>query len=279
MNLLLIEPGELSPAGRARLSGRRARHLREVLGAEPGRVLRAGVIGGALGTAEVLAVAGESVEVRFDPSSEDAAEPLPRVDLVERVDLVLALPRPKGLRRILRLAAAMGVGRLDLVNAWRVEKSFFDSPVVAPEAIRRELVLGAEQGGTPRLPEVAVHRLLMPFLETLDRTSRGEPDGRLRLLGHPGADVPIEEAEGPGARGTLLAIGPEGGWIEKELGSFRDLGFRAVALGPWTLTTEAAVAVALGQLALLARIAPPPPPLPPRAGRKGAPTRPSSCES
>lgn len=251
MNLLLIEPGELAPDGRARLSGRRARHLREVLGAEPGRVLRAGVVGGAVGRAEVLSVTEAAVEISFDPSADRAepAEPLPRVDLV------LALPRPKALRRILRLAATIGVGRLDLVNAWRVEKSFFDSPVLAPDAIRRELVLGAEQGGTPRLPEVAVHRLLMPFLETLETLETGTGGGRDdrdRLLAHPVAEAPIEAA-GEGASGTLLAIGPEGGWIEKELGSFRDLGFRAVTLGPWTLTTESAVAVALGQLAVLSR--------------------------
>ena len=275
MNLLLIEPGELSPDGQARLSGRRARHLLEVLGAEPGRVLRAGVIGGAVEMAEVSAVTEAAVEISFE-ASDEPAEPLPAVDLV------LALPRPKALRRILRLAATMGVGRLDLVNAWRVEKSFFDSPVLAPEAIRRELVLGAEQGGTPRLPEVAVHRLLMPFLETLEILERepgGDRDDRHRLLAHPGAEVPIEGAAGREARGSLLAIGPEGGWIEKEVGSFRDLGFRAVTLGPWTLTTEAAVAVALGQLALVSRIAPPTPSLPPRAGRKGAPIRPSSCET
>lgn len=244
MNLLLIEPDELTPEGRAWLSGRRARHLRDVLGAEPGRGVRAGVVGGAVGRAEVLSVTEAAVEISFEPSAEPA-QPLPRVDLV------LALPRPKALRRILRLAATMGVGRLDLVNAWRVEKSFFDSPVLAPDAIRRELLLGAEQGGTPRLPEVAVHRLLMPFLETLD--PGGDRDDRHRLLAHPIAEAPIEEAAGQEASETLLAIGPEGGWIEKELGSFRNLGFRAVTLGPWTLTTESAVAVALGQLALVVR--------------------------
>jgi 16S rRNA (uracil1498-N3)-methyltransferase len=247
MNLLLIEPGELGDVGRVRLAGRRGRHLVRVLGAAPGRRLRAGVIGGATGSAEVVAVAGEVVEVRFTPDEDD--------DRVEEgaggVDLVLALPRPKALRRILRLVATMGVRRLDLVNAWRVEKSFFDSPVLEVPAIRRELALGAEQGGTTRLPEVAVHRLLMPFLETLEE---GRPEGR-RLLAHPGAPEPIEAVPAGGEAGTdlLLAIGPEGGWIEKELASFEGLGFRPVTLGPWTLTTEAAIAVALGQLSLLER--------------------------
>jgi 16S rRNA U1498 N3-methylase RsmE len=183
------------------------------MGAEPGRRLRAGVLGGATGSAEVLAVDGESVEVRFEPG--------PGPEEAGGVDLVLALPRPKALRRILRLTATMGVRRLDLVNAWRVEKSFFDSPVLEAGSIRRELVLGAEQGGTTRLPEVAVHRLLMPFLGAL--AEKGTDEGP-RLLAHPGAPDPIEavlEAVlGAGPRpllDPLLALGPEGGWIDREL--------------------------------------------------------------
>jgi RsmE family RNA methyltransferase len=249
VNLLLIEPGELAENGRVRLAGRRGRHLLRVLGAEPGRRLRAGVLGGATGSAEVLAVDGESVEVRFEPG--------PGPEEAGGVDLVLALPRPKALRRILRLTATMGVRRLDLVNAWRVEKSFFDSPVLEAGSIRRELVLGAEQGGTTRLPEVAVHRLLMPFLGAL--AEKGTDEGP-RLLAHPGAPDPIEavlEAVlGAGPRpllDPLLALGPEGGWIDRELASFEGLGFRPVTLGRWMLTTEAAVAVALGQVALLLR--------------------------
>jgi RsmE family RNA methyltransferase len=243
VNLLLIEPGELAENGRVRLAGRRGRHLLRVLGAEPGRRLRAGVLGGATGSAEVLAVDGESVEVRFEPG--------PGPEEAGGVDLVLALPRPKALRRILRLTATMGVRRLDLVNAWRVEKSFFDSPVLEAGSIRRELVLGAEQGGTTRLPEVAVHRLLMPFLGAL--AEKGTDEGP-RLLAHPGAPDPIEAVleAGPLPR-PILALGPEGGWIDRELASFEGLGFRPVTLGRWMLTTEAAVAVALGQVALLLR--------------------------
>lgn len=259
MNLLLIEPGELSGDGRARLAGRRGRHLVRVLGAEPGRRLRAGVVGGAAGTAEVRAVDGEEVEVVFRPDRPDREDEGGPPGTPDAVGLILALPRPKALRRILRLTATMGVRRLDLVNAWRVEKSFFGSPALAEEAVRRELVLGAEQGGTTRLPEVAVHRLLVPVLGTLEARALDGRRDRPRLLAHPGAPDPIEtpieaaRREPPPELGPLLAIGPEGGWIDEELASFRDLGFRPVTLGPWTLTTEAAVAVALGQLAMLLR--------------------------
>ncbi len=274
MNLLLLDPGEVGAGGSVRLTGRRADHLRRVLSVAAGRRLRAGVLGRGIGTARVTAVGGvdgvggERVDLILEGPWTTPSPPL--------ADLILALPRPKALRRILRLCAALGVGRLDLVNAWRVEKSYFSSPVLEPAAIERELRLGAEQGGTSRLPEVAVHRLFVPFLERFD----SEPPVRPRLLAQPGAsplgpsalsawvgastgsdDGQVAE---PGSTGAppppppsaqdgrpLLAIGPEGGWIEDELGSFDRAGFRPVSLGPWILTSEAAVAVAVGQLQVL----------------------------
>lgn len=268
MNVLLIEPAEIGSGRRVRLTGRRARHLVEVLRVEPGRIVRAGVVGGGLGTAEVLAVepesqaagasgdapgdppadrgdGGESVELRLD-ASDEAPPPPPAA-------LVLALPRPKALRRILRLVAAVGADRVDLVNAWRVERSYFASPVLEPGAIRRELILGAEQGGIPRLPEVRIRRFFVPFLDELRAEPVSAPP-RPRIVAHPGADPTLEEVVGVSLRHPpLLAIGPEGGWIEDELESFRAAGFRPASVGPWTLTTEHAVAVALGQLALLGR--------------------------
>ena len=51
----------------------------------------------------------------------------------------------------------------------------------------------------------------------------------------------------------MLAIGPEGGWIERELETFVERGFKPVSLGAPILRVEAAVAAALGQLLLLQR--------------------------
>lgn len=259
MNLLLIEPEELGPGGRVRLTGRRAGHLLRVIQVSQGQVLRAGVLGRGLGTARVVGVE-PGPETAVEVAIEGVGEVPDRVAGGPPVELILALPRPKALRRILRLVSAMGVRRVHLINAWRVEKSYFQSPLLEPEAIRKELLLGAEQGGTARLPEVSVERFFVPFVSGLEGPGpEGVEDRRPRLLAHPGAPV-IEavagEAGAPGAsldEGCVLAVGPEGGWVEAELASFDRAGFRRVSSGPWVLTTEAAVAVALGQVALLAR--------------------------
>lgn len=119
MNLLLLRPGELLADGTARLRGRRLLHAREVLRLSEGDVLRAGVLNGPLGTAELLRVGEDEMVLR--PALTEQPPPRPGVELL------LALPRPKALRKILPAAASLGVDRIVLVNAARVEKSYLTS--------------------------------------------------------------------------------------------------------------------------------------------------------
>ncbi len=243
MNLLLLDPGELA-GDRARLVGRRAAHLREVLGVGPGDRVRAGIVGGGVGEAQVLALDPDgAVEVAVS-----CQEPPPaRVP----VQLVLAVPRPKVLTRVLETAAAFGVERIDLVNAWRVDKAYLDSPRLAPEAVAEAVRLGAEQGAQTHLPEVRLHRRLMAYFDGL----AGLDDGGVgpRLCAHPRAALGMGSVGLAGAAlGTpvTLAIGPEGGWILREVDTFAARGFAVVSLGLPVLRVEAAIAAALGQLTL-----------------------------
>lgn len=263
MNLVLFDFGELEGLGAGEAGGvgpraveielspgdRRARHLVEVLRVGPGRTVRAGVVNGSPGRAEVLAVTAEGA-VRLALTFEGpAASPPPRPP----VDLLLAVPRPKALGRVLDAAAALGVGRIDLVNAWRVDKSYFDSPRLAPDRLIADLRRGLEQGGGTWLPEVAVHRRLMPVLEAPPASWTGA----LRLVAHPRQAAAIEERVPRGAAArVVLAIGPEGGWIERELDSLAERGFEAVTLSRAVLRVESAVTAALAELELLRRLSP-----------------------
>jgi RsmE family RNA methyltransferase len=47
---------------------------------------------------------------------------------------------------------------------------------------------------------------------------------------------------------VTLALGPEGGWVEAEVESFRRAGFETVSLGSRVLRTESAVAALVGRL-------------------------------
>ena len=248
MNLLLLDPAELAADGRVTLPAgdRRARHIRAVLRARPGQVLRAGVAGGATGRAEVIAIA-EGGAVSLAAVLDGPPSPRPPVDLV------LAVPRPKALSRALQTAAALGVGRIDLVNAWRVDRAYFDSPRLDPGALAEGARLGCEQGGSTWLPPVAVHRLFVPFIEAAAERWQG----RRLLVAHPRAEEPLERAAPPGDRTpAVVAIGPEGGWIDAELDTLRATGFAPVRLGAAVLRTEAALAALLAALELLRRLDP-----------------------
>ena len=240
MNLLLVEPAEVRD-DTVTLADRRAEHLRTVLGATPGARVRAGLVGGALGTAEVLSDDGTTIALRL-ALTEPPSTPL-------AIELVLAGPRPKVLSRTIEIAASFGVARIALTNAWRVDKSYLSSPRLLPDALAMSARLGAEQGATTHVPEIAVHRRLMELLDT--RWPAGSPAG-MRLIAHPGAP-PIESVV-TSREPITLAIGPEGGWIAREVETFVARGFAPVSLGAPILRVEAAIAAALGQLVLLDRL-------------------------
>jgi RsmE family RNA methyltransferase len=258
VNLVLLEPEELREDGTARLLGRRAAHLTDVLRAAAGGRIRAGVIGGRWGEAEVLRIGDGEVVIR-PALDRDPPPPAP-------VALLLALPRPKVLRRVLQAVASMGVKQLVLLGSWRVEKSYWGSPALEADAIRAELVLGLEQGRDTVLPQVRVRRLFKPFVEDELDDVFPEP---VRLLADPSGAAPLEAltcprtsiaprsgagegARPPGPR-AALAVGPEGGFTAYEAGALRSRGFASFTLGDRILRVDTAVSFALGQVDLWLR--------------------------
>jgi RsmE family RNA methyltransferase len=236
----LLSPEEIDGAGRAILRDRRAAHVREVLGARVGQPLRVGLERGPLGTGVVRMVSDAAVELEVHCSGTSPAPP--------GIDLVLALPRPKVLARVLRTAATFGVGRIDVINAWRVDKSYWRSRVLAPAATAEALRRGCEQGMTTWVPVLHCERFFTGFLARAGAAG----DHRPRLVAHPGAENLSEVV--PQGGPAVVAIGPEGGWIEREVDALVALGFRPVSLGARVLSVEAAVAALLAQLELLQRL-------------------------
>ena len=160
------------------LADRRAEHLRRVIGVSSGRRRLAGIVGGGLGTAEVLADDGTAMALRLALTAPPVV-PLP-------IELVLAMPRPKVLTRVIEMAASFGVARIELTNAWRVDKSYLDSPRLGRCALAYALRFGAEQGATTHIPPLAIARRFMGLIDA--RWTWPTGDG---LVAHPGAH-PIE---------------------------------------------------------------------------------------
>lgn len=230
MNIILIEAGELDDLGHAVIGGRRALHIVSVLKTAPGDTIRVGVVDGPLGLATI--VAEENHAVRLRCAFESLVPPRPPVDLL------LALPRPKVLRRLWAQLAALGVGHIILTNAERVERNYFDTHVLTPECYRPLLIEGLQQARDTRLPIVSVHRQFRVLVED----QLGEvSDASVRLIADPRASASIAAVvRQQAARRVLLAIGPEGGWNPFELSLLEAHGFQTVSTGSRTLRSDTA---------------------------------------
>ena len=242
MNLILVRQEELEPGDRVTLGGERARHILSVLRAAPGATVRVGLLDGPRGLATLERIEGERVVLScaFEGNVPEAP----------RMDLLLAVPRPKVLNRLWPQLAALGVGRIVLANAAKVERCYFDSHVLAPEVSTPRLIEGLQQARDTRLPEVLVRRRFRPFVEDeLDALfARG-----LRLVADPGGRRRIGDFFPPSGRETparvLLAVGPEGGWVPFELELLRARGFELVGMGARALRTDTAC---IGLLSIVA---------------------------
>ncbi|QKF50927.1 16S rRNA (uracil(1498)-N(3))-methyltransferase [Pseudomonas graminis] len=234
MNLLLLEEADFIAADRVVLRDRRLKHMQEVHRSEVGDSLRVGRVNGLLGSARLLRL--EAREAELSVSFEHA--PPAKLPLT----LILALPRPKMLRRVFQTVATMGVPRVILVNSYRVEKSFWQTPFLEAAAIREQLILGLEQARDSVLPEIVIEKRFKPFVE--DRLP-AVVEGTLGLVGHPG-DFPAcpRAVEQP----VTLAIGPEGGWIPYEVDLLHASGLNPVQLGARILRVETAVTALLARL-------------------------------
>lgn len=234
MNLLLLTPQDCPQPNIAHLTGRRLQHVLAVHQAQIGQKLRVGMINGLMGEAEIIHLDKQSLQLQFQLTQVPPAK-LP-------LTLLLALPRPKMLKRILQTVATMGVERLVLMNSYRVEKSFWDSPFLQPQAIEDELILGLEQGKDTVLPQVILEKRFKPFVE--DRLPALSANS-LRLVAHPIAE---QHCPRDVQQAVTLAIGCEGGFISYEVDLLAQQGFVPVELGERILRVETAVTALIARL-------------------------------
>jgi 16S rRNA (uracil1498-N3)-methyltransferase len=235
MNLILLFQDDfIDNTSLVRLQGRRLKHVLEVHRASVGDVLCIGVLNGQIGFGKVtlLSQAVLEIEVRLERA------PPPALPLT----LILALPRPKVLRRVLRSVSSLGVKRVILLNCFRVEKSFWQSPFLNEAAVNEQLILGMEQARDTVLPEVLLRPLFKPFVED---ELPGIIKGTLSLAAHPAASNPCPRDV---KRAVSLAIGPEGGFIPYEMEKIIACGFAPVQMGERILSVETAVPALLARL-------------------------------
>lgn len=243
MNRILFEKDEIVD-GIATFGGERAEHVMNVLHGEVGQILKTGEIGGFIGT-------GVITGITRPPSSVSSPEITVACSHDKRslrpwVDLILAPPRPRVMKRLLPQLATMGVGRIFLVGAKKVEKDFWGATLLKPENCRPLLIDGLMQAGTSILPTLETRRNFRKFVkEELDTLW---PEAK-RIVAHPyDGNRTIEQPERSNNRAILLAVGPEGGWTDEEVTLLEEHGFARYSLGSRILRTDTATIALLAQL-------------------------------
>jgi len=234
MNLALLFETDFTAPDRVLLKGRRRAHLATVLKATEGDRIPVGQVNGKMGIGEIIRLTDDEAELAVTLDS-PPPKALP-------LTLIIAMPRPKMFRRVLQTATALGVKDLWLLNSWKVEKSFWQTPWLSDDALTENMILGLEQAMDTVLPQVHLRQRFKPFVED---ELPGLIGSRTALVAHPGTSTPCPtHLNAP----TVLCIGPEGGFIPYEVEKLEAAGCQAVHLGQRILRVETAVPVLISRL-------------------------------
>lgn len=211
-------------------------HVTNVLGAKVGDTLKIGQLGGDLGTAMIESIDSDIIQLR---EVQLTTAPPPKLDLT----VVLALPRPKVLRRLIMDMTALGVRDIVLINSYRTQKSYWQSPML--ERLDEFVLEGLQQSVDTIKPSIRLQKRFKPFIE--DELARLITNRA--IVAHPYSEQSFSEClqQTPLSLPSLVCIGAEGGWIDYEIELLSAQGCTAVNIGPRILRTEAAVNVIIGR--------------------------------
>ncbi len=233
MNLILLKKSDFLSSDSVILKNRRYEHLVRVNKARENDTFRCGVINGKMGTCVISKKSDDFIEMKIVNLDQDPPDAL-------EMTLILALPRPKVLRRIIETVTSLGVKRIYLINSWRVEKSFWQTPVL--DSMDQAMILGLEQSRDTKMPTIIKKRLFSGFVnQELPKLSRNTE----KIVAHPTASKACPcDIKKP----VTLVVGPEGGFIQREIETFEKYGFQICQIGARVLKVETAVTSLISRL-------------------------------
>lgn len=233
MNIVLLDPRQTKTELWSITSTRQLEHLQQHLQIQVGDTLKVGIREGLRYLTEIVEISEKAV--RLKPLQEEAVpEKLP-------VTLIVALPRPKVLRRLIMDSVTLGVEKIILLHSYRVDKSYWQTPFL--QQLNHYIELGLEQAGDTVAPKIELYKRFKPFVEDIlpGLISTDCP----AYVAHPYAEQAMPFAiEHP----CTIVIGPEGGFIPYEVDLLIKNGCQAVSLGNRIIRTETVIPYVLGRL-------------------------------
>jgi RsmE family RNA methyltransferase len=234
VNLIILFEQDFLSEKKVRLSDERFRHIKTVHRSQAGHTIKVGRLNGLIGSGVITHMTDEAVDIEIE-LNQKPPQKLP-------LTVILALPRPKMIRRIFRSITELGIEQLIVINSNKVEKSFWQSPVLTPDNVNSYLIAGLQQAKDTVLPTVTFKKLFKPFIED---ELPSIVHGAQGFVAHPGIGQPCPHSFN---QRCVLAIGPEGGFSDYEVNKFIEAGFEGIHLGERILRVENAITALISKL-------------------------------
>jgi 16S rRNA (uracil1498-N3)-methyltransferase len=216
------------------MEGEAAHHLGRVLRAQTGQLYE-------LSDGERVWL-GRIASVGRDRVQFALVEELPAVHPSVNVTLLLSIVKFDAFEWALEKATELGVSRIVPLVAERSDKALLTAAAKRAERWKKILLEASQQSRRVRVP-------VLQNLRLQEDAFSDDTEG-LRLCLSERTEAPSLKTvvSNVRAQAAMLAIGPEGGWTDRELELARQNGFREVSLGRLILRTETAVVAALAAL-------------------------------
>ena len=233
MNIVLLDPRQTETEIWSITSKRQLEHLKQHVDVQVGDSLKVGIREGKRYLTEIVEVNEQAIKLKA------VKEEVVPGKLA--VTLIVAMPRPKVLRRLIMDSVTLGVEKIILLHSYRVDKSYWQTPFL--QQLDQYVTLGLEQAGDTIAPKIEIYKRFKPFVEDVlpSLVTADCP----AYVAHPYAEMKMPFAiDHP----CTIVIGPEGGFIPYEVDLLIKNGCQAVSLGNRILRTETAISYVLGRL-------------------------------
>lgn len=235
MNIIILPPSAFGDTTAIIDNTNQLNHIKTVLKASVGDTLKIGKLGDKMGVGRITYIDDKMCilkNVCLDTN------PPPKLG----VTVILALPRPKVLRRLIMDMTAFGVHHIILINSVRTDKSYWGSPLLT--RLDEFVLEGLQQGVDSVPPVITLAKRFKPFVQD---TLPSLINNKSALVFHPYADTSFKEFIHKNPLPDMIIIGAEGGFVPYEIELLASVGVRAVSLGERILRTESAVNATLGR--------------------------------
>ncbi|OPH37993.1 16S rRNA (uracil(1498)-N(3))-methyltransferase [Moraxella lacunata] len=235
MNIIILPPSAFDDTTAMIGNADQLNHIKTVLKASVGDTLKIGKMGDKMGVGQIAYIDDkictlENIRLDTGPPSKLG------------VTVMLALPRPKVLRRLIMDMTAFGVHHIILINSIRTDKSYWGSPLLA--RLDEFVLEGLQQGVDSVPPIITLAKRFKPFVQD---ELPGLINDKSALVFHPYAKTSFTSFVSKNPLPKIIIIGAEGGFVPYEIDLLASVGVQSVNMGERILRTESAVNAVLGR--------------------------------